>query len=219
MDFTKMKYKNYLKITSLFIIFVLTLAIIACQNQKPAVMDVDSIGNAATPTEAYVMLYSAVKSKNTDAIKKMMSQATLKFVEGVSAQQNKPVEKVLENGLFASTINPEMPEIRDERIKDDKYGAVEVFVKNSGNWEQVYFVKEDGGWKVAVGEVFANTFQNPGKSQAQLQDEASNVNKMVPYAPNINGNFTSGPSNANAPAVNTAQVKPEQPDKSKKAEK
>ncbi|MEZ5428617.1 MAG: hypothetical protein R2747_20390 [Pyrinomonadaceae bacterium] len=212
-----MKNKNYLKITSLTVVMLIVSILIACQSQKAGVMDVNSIGNASSPTEAYIMLYSAVKSKNTEAIKKMMSKASLKFAEGVSGQQKKPIEKVLENGFYRSTMNPEMPEIRDERIKDDKYGAVEAFVKENGKWEQAYFIKEDDGWKVAVGDIFAGTFQQPPKSQAQIQADQSNANKYVPYAPNVNGNFTSGPPPQKKPEVNTAQVQPEKPAESNKS--
>lgn len=194
---------NSRKIFTLLIFSVLIFLNSSCRQQPAA--DADPMGKAATPTEAYVMLYNAVRSKNTEAIRNMMSRASLKFVEGVAAQRKKPVAEILENGLYASTINPEMPEVRDERIRDGKYGAVEVFVKKSGQWEQAYFIKEDGGWKVAVGDLFAGTFKQPEPSQAQKQAQASN--KMIPYRPNINGTAPPGNQNAENPAGANAKVK------------
>jgi hypothetical protein len=198
-----MKLKTYKKIIALTFIFASALLIFSCQKQ--GTVDGDSMGKASTPTEAYTMLYNAVKSKNTEAIKQVMSEKSLQFAENVAAQRNKPVAEILENGLYASTINPEMPEVRDERIKDDKFGAVEVFVKKTNNYEQAYFIKENGGWKVAVGDLFAGTFQHPEKSQAQKEADASNT--MIPYNPNVNGNFRSGKLDANNPAGANAKVK------------
>lgn len=201
-----MNHLNNRKIFTLLVFSVFIFLSSSCRQQPVA--EADATGQAATPTEAYVMLYNAVRSKNTDAIRNMMSRASLKFVEGVAAQRNKPVAEILENGLYASTINPDMPEVRDERIKDGKYGAVEVFVKKSGQWEQAYFIKEDGGWKVAVGDLFAGTFKQPEPSKAQREAQASN--KMIPYSPNINGTSPSGnqnPAGANA-KVKTIEVEP-----------
>jgi hypothetical protein len=168
-------------------------------------------GKAASPTDAFKMLYTAVKSKDTEKIKMMMSSSTVKFVEGAAAQQNKPVEEVYKNGLTATTFAETMPEIRDERIKDT-FGKVEVYNSKDNRWEDLAFVNEEGGWKLAVGDLFAGTFQNPGKSKAQLETENSNssgANNMVPLPMNANGNFTSGKPAANVANVNTAQVAPE----------
>jgi hypothetical protein len=168
-------------------------------------------GKAASPTEAYKMLFTAVKGKDTEKIKMMMSSSTVKFVEGAAAQQNKPVDEVYKNGLTATTFAETMPEIRDERIKDN-FGKVEVFNSKDNRWEDLAFVNEEGGWKLAVGDLFAGTFQNPAKSQAQLEAENANssgANNMTQLPMNANGNFTSGKRAGNISNVNTAQVAPE----------
>lgn len=138
---------------------------------------------ASSPTEAYIRLYEAVKSKQTDQIKSVMSQKTLSFAEGVAAQQNSTLEKVLENGFTASTFAPALPQTRDERIKEDM-GALEVWNEKDKKWEDLPFVKENGGWRLAIGDIFAGTYKSPAKGQAQLEAEASNSNKMVPYDQN-----------------------------------
>jgi lipopolysaccharide export LptBFGC system permease protein LptF len=193
-----MKLKNYRKILFIIVIFTLSLSIISCTQQEHSL------------TDAYTKLYNAVKSKDTEKIKAMMSKSTIAFAEGVSKQQNKPVEEVFSNGFTATTFAEKLPEIRDERIKDN-YGKVEVFNQKDNRWEDLAFVKEDGSWKLAVGDLFAGTFQNPGKSQAQLQAENSNTSGLVPYTGNINGNIPSGKpdSNATTANVNTVQVMPE----------
>ena len=91
-----------------------------------------------------------------------MSKSTIAFAEGVSEQNNKPIEEVFANGFTATTFADKLPEIRDERIKDN-YGKIEVFNQKDSRWEDLAFINEDGGWKLAVGDLFAGTFQNPGQ--------------------------------------------------------
>src|SRR5215813_12641837 len=89
-----------------------------------------------SPTGAYKRLYEAVKSKNADAIKAAMTQKTLEFAKMAGAQQNKPVEQVLENGFTATTFSPNLPEIRDQRIDGDM-GAIEVYNAKDKTWEDL----------------------------------------------------------------------------------
>lgn len=205
-----MKIKNYRKILFVFLMFSLSSLMISCTKPESKVEP----GKAASPTEAYKMLYTAVKSKDTEKIKSMMSKSTIAFAEGVSAQQKKQVSEVFANGFTATTFAETLPEIRDERIKDN-FGRVEVFNQKDNRWEDLPFVNEDGSWKLAVGDIFAGTFQSPGKSQAQIQAEESNTsgNNMIPLEGNFNGNFPSGNPNSNSRAntsnVNTVQVMPE----------
>ncbi len=195
-----MKLTNYRKILFIIVVFALSFSMLSCtqgQQDRPL-------------TDAYTQLYNAVKSKDTEKIKATMSKSTIGFAEGVSKQQNKPIEEVFSNGFTATTFAEKLPEIRDERIKDN-YGKVEVYNEKDKRWEDLAFVKEDGTWKLAVGDLFAGTFQNPGKSQAQLQTENSNTGGLIPYQGNINGNIPSGKpdSKTTTANANTAQVMPE----------
>lgn len=147
------------------------------------------VGNAQTPTDAYTMLFKAVKAKQTDAIKKMMSQKTISFAEGVAGQQKKPVAAVYENGFTATTFAATLPQMRDERVKDNM-GALEVWNEKEKKWEDLPFIKEEDGWKLAIGDIFAGTYEKPAKGQAQIEAEASNKSQLVPYG---NGNFNGIP--------------------------
>src|SRR5262245_50985130 len=132
---------------------VFTSLLIACGQQAASSED--------SPAGAYRRLYEAVKGKNTDAIRAAMSTKSLEFAKMASAQQNKPVEQVLENGFTATTFSPTLPEIRDQRVDGDM-GAVEVYNSRDKTWEDLPFVREDGTWKFAVGDLFAGTFKSPG---------------------------------------------------------
>jgi hypothetical protein len=185
-----MKFEISQKIIALSFVITFAFLVFSCQPSQ------QQIGNAQTPTEAYKMLYAAVKSKDTEKIKKMMSKDSLIFAEGASQQQKKPLEKVLENGFYASTFSATLPQMRSERIQDN-FGAVEVWNEKERVWEDVAFIKEDDGWKIAVGDIFKGTYQMPGKSQSIIEREAANAanpnNAMVPANINTNVNFNSVP--------------------------
>jgi hypothetical protein len=71
-------------------------------------------------------------------------------------------------------------------------GAVEVYNSKDHVWEDLPFIKEDGSWKLAIGELWADKFKSPGKSQSQKEREAANAagNTMIPMNMNGNGNPT-----------------------------
>jgi hypothetical protein len=139
-----MKIKFALILTTLAVVFI------GCQ-QSP---------REDTPTEAYKRLYAAVKSKNTEAIKKEMSSTTHQFATAMAQMQKKTEEDMYKNGFTETTMGDNLPPMRDERIKGD-YAALEV-QNPKGIWEDLPFVKENGKWKLAIGDLFQNTFQSPG---------------------------------------------------------
>lgn len=155
--------KNILLLS--LVLAVMALAF-ACENP---------MGNSGdSPTEAYKRLYAAVKSGNTDAIRAEMSLKTQNFAEFVSQQQKKPVPEVLKNGFTATTFAQTLPQMRDERIDGDN-GAVEVWNSTDNRWEDLAFVREETGWKLAVGDLFAGTYKSPGKGTAIKEQEAANA--------------------------------------------
>ncbi|MDH3492697.1 MAG: hypothetical protein OEM82_04040 [Acidobacteriota bacterium] len=177
-----MKLRNLHKLILLSFLAVAGLYIASCANET------STAGKAKTPTEAYEQLFNAVKSKNTENIKRVMSKATLSFAEGVAGQQKKEVSKVLENGFHRSTMTDKLPPMRDERVKD-KWGAVEVYIQKESKWEDVRFVMEDGGWKLAIGETWNGSYKSPGKSRSIRERENANAagnGDLVPYG---NGNL------------------------------
>lgn len=196
-----MKFEISQKIVALSFITAFAFLIFSCQPAK------QEIGGAQTPTDAYKMLFAAVKSKDTEKIKKMMSKDTMIFAEGAAKQQNKPLESVLENGFYASTFSAALPKIRDERVKDN-FGAVEVWNEKERVWEDVAFIKEEDGWKIAVGDIFKGTYQVPGKSQTIREREDANAmnpnNAMTQANINTNVNMNSIPmTNVKTPPLAT----------------
>lgn len=157
-----------------------------------------------TPTAAYKRLFSAVKSKNSEAVKQEVSSKTQALAQSLAARQNTPVEKVYENGFTATTFAESLPEIRDERVKD-MMGAIEVWNSKDNKWEDLPYVREETGWKLAIGDVFAGTHKSPGKGRDAIEREAANVmsgnSNMKQMAPPAN-------FNANSNSVNRPALKP-----------
>ena len=164
---------------------------------------------------AYKNLYSAVKSKDTEKIKAIMSTNSLGLAEFAAGQQKKPIEEVLKNGFTATTFSETLPEMRDERIKDE-FGALEVWNAKDKIWEDLPFVKEEGVWKFAMGDMFKGSYQKPAPGQFVKEQEAANANNpnLIPVAPSANMNgMTNVNTNTN---VNSVQVEPIKPSLKKK---
>lgn len=193
--------KNIQKIIAVGLFSALSMLVFACQTAT------QQVGGAQTPTEAYKMLYAAVKSKNTEEIKKMMTGSTIALAEMQASRSNQPIEKVFSNGFTETTLSASLPQIRDERVKDN-FGAVEVWNEKSRTWEDLPFMKEEGGWKLAVGDIFKGTYESPGRAQSFREKEAANLadpnRQAIPMA------------NTNLSEVNVNKSNPQPPAPSKK---
>lgn len=196
----KFKYGYKAILSSLVLIFA--FAGFACQQQQ------QSAQTAQSPTEAYKALYAAVKAKDGERIKRMMSKNSLAFAGFASQKQNQTIEKTLENGFLETTFAAALPEMRDERVKDN-FGAVEVYNQKQKRWDDTAFVLEEGGWKLAVGDQFQGSYKSPGKGKAQIEAEASNPMNDMPKFPvaNTNGGFPSSSPSANSAAANGKKEK------------
>lgn len=183
-----MKFAINLKYIPAFLVFGVMILSFGCSGSG------SSASVKGTPTEAYKRLFDAVKSKDTEKIKAVMSKSTIAFAESNAKRTNQTMEQMLKNGLMATTLAPTFPPTRDERVKDN-FGAVEVYNIPESKWEDVPFIAEDGEWKLAVGDLWANTWQQPGKGLAVREMEAANAagNNMVIVNTNGAGNFTSAP--------------------------
>ena len=131
---------------------------------------------------AYARLFTAVKAKNPEAIKREMSEATHKFAESVANQQKKTVEEVISNGFTATTFSATLPQMRDERIKDN-FGALEVMNLQTKQWEDLPFVFENGDWKLAIGDMFKGTYAKPGIGQAVREAQNTGSNNIIEIKP------------------------------------
>lgn len=151
-------------------------------------------GNKGTPTDAYKKLFAAVKAKDTEKIKAVMSKNTLGLAQFNADRQKITIEKSLENGLVAPTMSDALTEIREERVKGN-FGAIEVFNQKENRWEDLPFILEDGSWKLAIGDLFQGKYESPGKGKAETEREATNT---MPMPTNGMTKFPELPANSNS---------------------
>ena len=213
-----MKLKFILKSTSLFLLLISAVFIFSCTGTKTA----DAPGANGELADAYKKLFAAVKSKDTEQIKQIMSKNSLTLAEFAGSQQKKPIEEVLKNGFTATTFSEALPKMRDERIKDD-FGALEVWNEQDKRWEDLPFIKEDGVWKFAIGDMFKGSYVSPGQGQAIKEQVEANKNNpnIVPQQMPTNGNGVAV-QNGNVGKVgnvNTVQVEPIKPSMKQKTGK
>lgn len=123
-------------------------------------------GEQSTPTLAYKALYEAVKRKDSEGIKKVLSKGTIELMEGAAAMQKKTLNQVIENGITETTFAPKLPEMRNEKITGD-VAILEVKNEKTGKWESLPFAKEDGQWKLAIDTFFKGTMSPTGPTNPQ----------------------------------------------------
>lgn len=145
----------------------------ACQKEKPPVT------GHASPTEAYKALFAAVKAKDTEAIKKTVSTKTIELGKFSMDSFKKGEKEAYEHGFTTTTSAETLPPLRDERIKDN-FGALEVWNTKERAWNDVAFVFEDGGWKVAIGDAFFGVYRLPSKGRNEIEKEAANAMAQGP---------------------------------------
>lgn len=147
--------------------------------------------DGSTPTAAYKSLFKAVKSGNVETIRGHLSVASLAFAEYIAGMQKKTPEEVAKNGFFEANLSPKLPALRDERIEGN-FAAVEARLP-SGKWEMIPFVKEDGKWRLAVGEMFGGSFKMSSRAKSQIEAENANSKgggliPMTTVNTNVNAN-------------------------------
>ncbi|HQU91397.1 MAG TPA: hypothetical protein PLK77_03830 [Pyrinomonadaceae bacterium] len=186
--------KKYLAL----ILLLALAAIFAACGDTPSANTTQTSNPNDTPTEAYKRLFAAVKSKNTEAIKAEFSKKSIAAAQAQAARGKIPVDEVFKNGFTATTFAETLPEMRDERV-NGTMGALEVWNSKDSKWEDLPFVREDSGWKLAVGDMFAGSWKSPGRGRDAKEREAANAasgnaTKIV----NSNVNFNRSIPNANA---------------------
>ncbi len=155
-----------------------------------------------TPTQAYKRLFDAVKSKNTEAIKAEFSKNSVAAAQTQAARANVPVEEVYKNGFTATTFSDKLPETRDERVIGDM-GAVEVWNARDKMWEDLPFIREPSGWKIAVGDALAGNWKRPGPGLAAREQIAANAVAPKTTVINTMKNGNMFPANAKTANSNT----------------
>ncbi|MGB7924780.1 MAG: nuclear transport factor 2 family protein [Pyrinomonadaceae bacterium] len=117
-------------------------------------------GAGASPTATFTAYYEASKNKDVEGVKKTFSKTTLELFERQAKEQNKTVDEMFKTGMERKPLTGNMPELRNEKINGND-ATLEVKDEQSGRWDTLTFVKEDGQWKIALDKMGT---QSPGAS-------------------------------------------------------
>ncbi|HEX8736186.1 MAG TPA: hypothetical protein VF721_12735 [Pyrinomonadaceae bacterium] len=131
-----------------------------------------------SPTEALKQYVEAIKSKNLDKIKETASKKTIQLMEETAKEEGMTLEEAIQKNEPVIPPILQNPETRNEKINGSK-ATVEVRNKYTDSWIEMDFVKEDGRWKVAAGDMFYDTIENFNEKFETVDKELERLDKEV----------------------------------------
>jgi hypothetical protein len=106
-------------------------------------------GAGSSPTATFTAFYEASKNKDVEAAKKIFSKKTLELFEIEAKAKNKTLDEMFKTGMDQKPPPDKLPEMRNEKINGEN-ATLEVKDEQTGRWDTLTFVKEDGQWKIAL---------------------------------------------------------------------
>jgi hypothetical protein len=135
---------------TLFVIFIVLLAAAAgCKSTAP-------------PSATFKAYFDAQKKKDIPAMKQALSKTSLAMMEASAKQQELTLDKMIQTQLDnPSSKIDKMPETRNEKITGDN-ATLELHNEDANRWDTMYFVKEDGAWKIALDRTIEEMLRKTG---------------------------------------------------------
>lgn len=103
-----------------------------------------STSSAQSPTEVFRAYYDAAVKRDFATAKGYLSQGTLSLMEEGAKRQNKTVDDMLKE---SPAVQGDMPQLGNEKVSGD---TATVDMTSEGQTVTMPFVKENGGWKIAM---------------------------------------------------------------------
>jgi uncharacterized membrane protein YvbJ len=122
-----------MKIYKSFFATCMALAVVACGD-----------ASASSPTATVKAYTSATKNKDVEAVKRLLTNNSLKMLEEGASQSQMSVDEFIKGGKAAPEL--EVSEYRNEKVEGD---SASVEVKYGSEWQKIFLVKEGGQWKIA----------------------------------------------------------------------
>ncbi len=117
----------------------------------------------SSPTATFKTFWEAQKKKDVAGMKKTLSKSSLAMLEKGAKQQNKTVDQAITEGFNAPGVNlDKTPETRNEKVTGND-ATLEVQDATTQKWETMYFVKEDGDWKIALDKTVEELLKKVGQ--------------------------------------------------------
>lgn len=146
------------------------------------------------PTEILNTFVEASKTKDIEAMKRALSKGTMSLIEQSAQKKNTSVDELLKNEQ--GTLVRELPETRNEKIEGDM-ATLEVKNVETGEFDEIPFVKEGGAWRLALDEIVEEI--NDEETSVPTVEDTSNSNASKP------GGGTKPNAAANKPETNKNQ--------------
>ncbi|MFN2454494.1 MAG: hypothetical protein ABR577_09760 [Pyrinomonadaceae bacterium] len=108
-----------------------------------------SWGAGSSPTATMKEFNTAMRKKDKEAVKRMLSRASLQTIEVDARLADETLDDAIQTGLDKTPADLKLPEMRNEVIKKDDTAFIEVKDEEKKVWFPVKFVKEEGRWKIA----------------------------------------------------------------------
>jgi len=117
----------------------------------------------SSPTATFKSFWEAQKKKDIPGMKKTLSKASMAMLEKGAKQQNKTVDEAITEGFNTPGAKyDKIPESRNEKITGND-ATLEIQEEASKKWETMYFVKEDGEWKIALDKTIEELLKKVGQ--------------------------------------------------------
>ena len=141
--------RKKMRTKTLFIFAICLLAFAGCKS-------------AGSPTATFKTYFEAQKKKDIPAMKQTLSKTSLAMMEASAKEQGVTVDKMIQGQLDnPSSKIDKMPETRNEKVTGDN-ATVELHNEEANRWDTMYFVKEDGAWKIALDKTVEEMLRKSG---------------------------------------------------------
>ena len=110
----------------------------------------------------------ATKEKNTAAMRALLSKGSIKMAEGEARAQNVSVDEILQRETLYSPGQTTV-RFRNQSIEGEE---ARLEVENSiGAWEVVFFIRENGKWKIAKERAAAELLKQAEEADRELDEK------------------------------------------------
>lgn len=145
-------------------VLILALAIAACTGEK----------EPQTPLDALNAYSKALKKKDANEMKSLLSKGSIEMAQKEAKAQNQPLDEVIKKETLFSA-DQRFAEIRNQKIEGD---TATIEIKNQyGTWDIVPFIKENGRWKIAK-ERYADELMKQADEDNKRLDEQINQGRQ-----------------------------------------
>jgi len=120
-----------------------------------------------SPTVAIKALAEAAKKKDTAAIKELFNKKSLAMVTNQARENGTPLDEALLKQQIVSLAET-ATEGRNQKIDGDN-ATVEIRTAPGKRWQKIYFIKEDGRWKIAMDKFMEDIMRQVEESVKALE--------------------------------------------------